>query len=123
MTQQSKVLEVHIDKGMRDEQKITFRGEGDQMPGMEPGDVIIVLQEKPHDTFVREGTDLYVKRTITLTEALCGFTLVLPHLDGRNLVISNSPGQVLGPGMLSHLSYILFLLADTPLIVNDVQAL
>ena len=28
---ESKILEVHVDKGMRDGQKIPFRGEGDQM--------------------------------------------------------------------------------------------
>lgn len=27
---QTKILEVHVDKGMRDGQKIYFRGEGDQ---------------------------------------------------------------------------------------------
>ena len=31
---------------MEDGQKITFGGEGDQEPGMEPGDIIIVLDEK-----------------------------------------------------------------------------
>ena len=30
VTQQSKILEVHVDKGMRDNQKVPFRGEGDQ---------------------------------------------------------------------------------------------
>ena len=44
VVQQTKLLEVQVDKGMRDEQRITFHGEGDQMPGVEPGDVIIVLQ-------------------------------------------------------------------------------
>ena len=28
--QESKILQVHVDKGMRDQQKIPFRGEGDQ---------------------------------------------------------------------------------------------
>ena len=28
--QTNKILEVHVDKGMRDSQKIPFRGEGDQ---------------------------------------------------------------------------------------------
>lgn len=46
-----KILEVHVDKGMVDGQKITFGGEGDQEPGLEPGDIIIVLDEKEHDTF------------------------------------------------------------------------
>ncbi len=30
VTQESKILEVHVDKGMREGQKIPFRGEGDQ---------------------------------------------------------------------------------------------
>lgn len=28
---ETKILEVHVDKGMRNEQKIPFRGEGDQL--------------------------------------------------------------------------------------------
>lgn len=44
-----KILEVHVDKGMTDGQKIVFSGEGDQEPDMEAGDLIIVLDEKEHD--------------------------------------------------------------------------
>ena len=47
--------QVHVDKGMRDGQKIMFRGEGNQKPGIEPGDVIVVLQQLPHEAFQREG--------------------------------------------------------------------
>jgi DnaJ-class molecular chaperone len=50
VTQDKKVLEVHIDKGMADGQKIVFSGEGDQIPGVTPGDVVIVLDERPHGT-------------------------------------------------------------------------
>jgi len=94
----SKILEVHVDKGMKDEEKIVFRGEGDQSPGVEAGDVIIVLDEKPHERFERKGNDLFMTHEITLTEALCGFTLLLNHLDGRHLVIRSSPGEVIVPG-------------------------
>ena len=31
VTNETKILEVHVDKGMKDGQKITFRGEGDQL--------------------------------------------------------------------------------------------
>ena len=31
VTSESKILEVHVDKGMKDGQKIPFRGEGDQL--------------------------------------------------------------------------------------------
>jgi DnaJ family protein A protein 1 len=42
---------VHVDKGMVDGQKITFGGEGDQEPGLEPGDIIIVLDEKENEVY------------------------------------------------------------------------
>ncbi len=95
---ETKILEVHVDKGMKDGQKILFRGEGDQQvlfiilmsivasshfsllfyqPGVEAGDVVIILQLKPHDIFKRQGDDLYMSKTISLTEALCGFCYVL----------------------------------------------
>ncbi|XP_057381869.1 dnaJ homolog subfamily A member 2-like [Daphnia carinata] len=95
---ETKILEVHVDKGMKDGQKILFRGEGDQQPGVEAGDVVIILQQKPHEKFKRQGDDLFVMHTITLTEALCGFCYVLKHLDGRDLVIRQAPGNVVEPG-------------------------
>lgn len=92
-----KYLEVDVDKGMRDNERIIFRGEGDQQPGMEPGDVVIVLQTKPHEVFHREGCNLYMSHSVTLTEALCGFEMVLKHLDGRDLIIREVPGIVIKP--------------------------
>lgn len=47
-----KILEVHVDKGMTDGQKIVFSGEGDQEPELEAGDLIIVLDEKEHEVIV-----------------------------------------------------------------------
>lgn len=94
---EDKILEVHVDKGMAENQKIFFRGEGDQQPDVEPGDVIIVLQQKPHEKFQRSDDDLYVSHTVTLTEALCGFSMVIKHLDGRDLHIKHPAGQVIKP--------------------------
>ena len=56
-----KILEVHIDRGMKDGQKITFTSEGDQEPGIEPGDIIIILDEKEHPVFRRSDLDLHTK--------------------------------------------------------------
>ncbi|XP_074645562.1 dnaJ homolog subfamily A member 2-like [Tubulanus polymorphus] len=98
VTQETKILEVHVDKGMRDGQKIPFPGEGDQQPGMEAGDVIIVLQQKENDTYTRNGCDLSCTYNLGLTEALCGFQFVIKHLDGRDLVIKSPPGDVIEPG-------------------------
>ncbi|XP_067007681.1 dnaJ homolog subfamily A member 2 [Anabrus simplex] len=95
---ETKILEVHVDKGMRENQKIYFRGEGDQQPDVEPGDVIIVLHQKPHEKFQRSGDDLLMTHSISLTEALCGFCMTLKHLDGRDLLIKHPMGQVVKPG-------------------------
>ncbi|XP_015252763.1 PREDICTED: dnaJ homolog subfamily A member 4-like [Cyprinodon variegatus] len=90
-----KILEVHIDKGMKDGQKITFHGEGDQEPGLEPGDVIIVLDQREHPVFQRQGNDLIMKMDIKLSEALCGFRRTVRTLDNRTLIISTNPGEVI----------------------------
>ncbi|KAL7980351.1 hypothetical protein Chor_014680 [Crotalus horridus] len=70
-------------KGMKDGQKLVFHGEGDQEPDLEPGDVIIVLDQKDHSVFQRRGNDLVMKMKIQLTEALCGFKKTVETLDDR----------------------------------------
>lgn len=89
-----KVLEVNIEKGMSHGQKIRFAGEADEVPGTVPGDVIIVIQEKEHETFKRKGADLAVNMEIQLSEALCGFVRTITQLDGRILKIEVPPGHV-----------------------------
>ncbi|XP_061891458.1 dnaJ homolog subfamily A member 4-like [Entelurus aequoreus] len=90
-----KILEVHIDKGMKDGQKITFHGEGDQEPDLEPGDVIIVLDQKDHSDFKRSEDSLIMKMNIKLVESLCGFRKAVNTLDNRTLLISLLPGEVI----------------------------
>lgn len=90
-----KILEVHVDKGMQDGEQIRFGGEGDQVPGLEPGDILIVLDEKEHETFKRKNMDLLMNMDIGITEALCGFHKVIKTLDDRNLVIQSLPGEVI----------------------------
>lgn len=95
-----KVLEVHIDKGMRHNQKISFNGMADEKPNMEAGDINFVVQEKEHDLFKRKGADLLITKTVSLNEALCGFQWIIKHLDGRDIVISSKPGEIIRPESL-----------------------
>merc|ERR1719367_2554161 len=98
VTRQKKILEVSVDKGMEDGQKITFADEGDQEPGLEPGDIIIVLDEKEHPVFKRQGINLIMKMQISLSEALTGLRRTVATLDGRTLVIQTVPGEVVKNG-------------------------
>ncbi|XP_074149406.1 dnaJ homolog subfamily A member 2 isoform X1 [Sminthopsis crassicaudata] len=93
-----KILEVHVDKGMKHGQRITFTGEADQAPGVEPGDIVLLLQEKEHEVFQRDGNDLHMTHKIGLVEALCGFQFTFKHLDARQIVVKYPPGKVIEPG-------------------------
>ena len=76
-----KVLEVPIKPGFKAGTKITFSGDGDEVAPGVAQDIQVVVREKPHDRFVREGADLHLKHAISLADAVCG----LPHLDVRSL--------------------------------------
>lgn len=43
---------------------------------------------------------IYILRTISLNEALCGYEIPLKHLDGRTLILKNKPGDIITPGTL-----------------------
>uniref|UniRef100_A0A8C4YJE8 Chaperone DnaJ C-terminal domain-containing protein n=2 Tax=Gopherus evgoodei TaxID=1825980 RepID=A0A8C4YJE8_9SAUR len=85
---------------MKDGQKLVFHGEGDQEPDLEPGDVIIVLDQKDHSVFQRRGHDLIMKMKIHLSESLCGFKRTIETLDNRVLIITSRPGEVIKHGDL-----------------------
>lgn len=95
-----KILTVNIERGMKGGQRITFEGEGDQAPGIIPGDIIIALDEKPHPQFTRRGDDLYYEAKIDLLTALAGGQFAIPHLDDRVLLVSVIPGEAIKPDMI-----------------------
>jgi len=96
-----KVLHVHVDKGVKNSHKIDFRGEGDQMPGVQPGDVQFEIEQKPHPRFQRKDDDLFFQAEIDLLTALGGGQVHIEHLDDRWLTVEIIPGEVISPGMLS----------------------
>lgn len=63
MIKEVKILEVHVDKGMKHGQRITFSGEADQAPGVEPGDIVLLLQEKENEVML---LSLYFKHLFIL---------------------------------------------------------
>merc|ERR1719155_214919 len=85
--QEREVLEVHIQKGSPDGHKVVFREMADEHPDADTGDVIFVVKEKEHADIKRKGADLFIERTISLSEALSGFKMEFTHLDGRKLLI------------------------------------
>ncbi|OVF11289.1 putative DnaJ protein-like [Clavispora lusitaniae] len=99
LQEETKILEFEIAPGSRSGDSIVLKGEADQSPGKQTGDVVLTVHCKEHERFVRKDDDLFVKHKIPLVEALCGFSKVITtHLDGRAIHLSTPRGKVLRPG-------------------------
>jgi DnaJ family protein A protein 2 len=102
LVQERKTFEVPIERGARHGSKVVLRGEaGCTEPGLEPGDVVLVIAQKEHPTFKRlnhNHIDLLVSRRVSLRDALCGCSLRIRHLDGRVIRVTSPPGNVISPG-------------------------
>ena len=94
-----KILEVHVEPGMKDGQRIVFKGEADQAPDVIPGDVVFIVSERPHKSFKRDGDDLVYEAEIDLLTAIAGGEFALEHVSGDWLKVGIVPGEVIAPGM------------------------
>jgi len=89
-------LEIEVEPGMIDGQETRFVAEGEPHMDGEPGDLIIKIVQSPHERFQRKGDDLYTNVTISLQDALIGFTLDIPHLDGHIITVTRE--KITWPG-------------------------
>eukprot|EP00457_Paulinella_chromatophora_P006718 gb/GEZN01006737.1/.p1 GENE.gb/GEZN01006737.1/~~gb/GEZN01006737.1/.p1 ORF type:complete len:369 (-),score=88.66 gb/GEZN01006737.1/:403-1509(-) len=79
---EDKLLEVVLEKGMPDKHEIVFERASEQSPNTIPGDVVLVVTQKAHSRFKRDGNDLLHSMKISLKEALLGFNKNVEQLDG-----------------------------------------
>nr|XP_033336325.1 dnaJ homolog subfamily B member 13-like [Megalopta genalis] len=82
-----KILTIPIKPGIPRGTRIVFPKEGDQGPTKVPADVIFITEDRPHETFRREGSDLHMTVDIFLREALTGTVVTVNTLDDRTLRI------------------------------------
>lgn len=93
-------LEIPIERGLANGDKVVLKGESNQVPNEEPGDVVVFIVEQTPDDypFKRKGDDLLYKHRITLAESLIGFKFTITHMDERTLVVASQSGDVIRPG-------------------------
>ncbi|KXS21172.1 hypothetical protein M427DRAFT_65950 [Gonapodya prolifera JEL478] len=92
----SSSVRLEVPPGCRPGTRAVFPGAGDQVPGGESGDVVVVVSAVPEPGRTRDGEDLVVDRTVGLKEALCGGVAEVDTLDGRTVRVAL--GEVLRPG-------------------------
>ncbi|XP_026468309.1 dnaJ homolog shv-like [Ctenocephalides felis] len=96
LVNEERTLEVEIELGMVDGQETRFMAEGEPHLDGDPGDLIIKIKTAPHSKFERRGDDLYTNITLSLQDALTGFTMDITHLDGHKVTIQRD--KVTWPG-------------------------
>ncbi|MEP7029025.1 MAG: molecular chaperone DnaJ [Candidatus Eisenbacteria bacterium] len=79
----SSTVVVDVPAGVAQDNYIPLRGLGDAGPNGGPaGDLQVLIEEKPHDVFVRDGADLWVEMPIAMPKAALGGEVEIPTLDG-----------------------------------------
>lgn len=87
MTTVEEFLTINVKPGWKKGTKITFPEKGNEQRGVIPADLIFVIDEKPHEIFKRDGSDLVMEKNISLAEALGGSTISVSSLNGKKLSV------------------------------------
>ncbi|MCC6963371.1 MAG: molecular chaperone DnaJ [candidate division Zixibacteria bacterium] len=75
-------ITVKVPAGVAEGNYIPLRGEGNAgMRGGESGDLIVLIEEKPHERFIRQGNDLITEIPITMAAAVLGAEIDVETLD------------------------------------------
>ncbi|EDW04324.1 GH11414 [Drosophila grimshawi] len=96
LVNEERTLEIEVEQGMVDGQETRFVAEGEPHIDGEPGDLLVRVQQMPHSRFLRKGDDLYTNVTISLQDALIGFTMEIKHLDGHRVSVTRE--KITWPG-------------------------
>jgi molecular chaperone DnaJ len=77
-------IKVKIPAGVTSGNYITIHGEGNSgIKGGPPGDLIVLIEEKPDKEFKRHGDDLILDLAITFSQAALGDKVDVPTLTGK----------------------------------------
>lgn len=77
-------IELDIPAGVSEGMQITFRGKGSAGKyGGPNGDLLVVISEKEHENFERDGQSLIYDLYVNFADLALGASIEVPTLDGR----------------------------------------
>jgi molecular chaperone DnaJ len=92
-----KTLAVSIPKGVEEGTRIRLAGEGEAgVQGSPPGDLYIFISVRPHRLFQRDGSTLFCRVPIPMTQAALGGHIEVPTLDGGRARVTVPAGAQSG---------------------------
>jgi molecular chaperone DnaJ len=94
---ESDTIAVKVPPGVAQGNFIPLRGMGDVGPRNGPaGDLIVLIEEKPHPVFDRHGDDLHLDLPVSFTVLALGGKIEVPTLDGPPIEQSVTAGTQTG---------------------------
>ncbi|MEQ9263885.1 MAG: molecular chaperone DnaJ [Balneolaceae bacterium] len=92
-------IKVNIPSGVSNGNYITLRGQGNAgRRGGADGDLIVLIEEKEHEYFVREGNNIYYELSLSIPDAILGTEVEVPTLKGKaklRIEEGTQPGKLL----------------------------
>jgi molecular chaperone DnaJ len=86
-TQRSAHIDLEIPAGVETGSRLRIAGAGEAgNAGETNGDLYVIVHVKPHETFKREGPDLFMDHFVTFPQAALGADIEIPTLDRKVMV-------------------------------------
>ena len=83
-TKAEEVITIRIPAGVEDGMQLSMQGKGNAAPrGGIPGDLLILIEEQPHDLFQRDHTNLHYTHYVNFADAAMGASVEVPTLNGK----------------------------------------
>lgn len=77
-------IDINIPAGVSDGMQLSMSGKGNAAPnGGIPGDLIILIEETPHETLKREGNNVVYDLHLSIIDAALGYSAEVPTIDGK----------------------------------------
>jgi curved DNA-binding protein len=89
---ETKTITVTIPKGMVAGKKLRLTGKGENSVGGSPGDLYIRAQVAEDPVFRLEGCDVYLNKSVRLSEAVLGTRISIPTPDGKEFTMKIPAG-------------------------------
>lgn len=83
LVRKRETVKVNVPAGVENNMQISVRSEGHSAPrnGVN-GDLLVIVEELPHNQLKREAENLFYTRVISVTDAILGCEIQIPCLDG-----------------------------------------
>ncbi|NTU53955.1 MAG: molecular chaperone DnaJ [Chlorobiaceae bacterium] len=77
-------VKINVPAGVSDGNYLTLQGQGNAGPrGGAPGDLIVVIEEKQHEQFKRNGDDIVYDLAVGFPDLVIGTKIDVPTLEGQ----------------------------------------